>query len=407
MAGTSVGDVTPGHALVGPVAGHAEGPALGPGTSEGGQPAPRRQPRRPRELGTEDVLVALGCGVSSIAGCWLVFARLTEGIGWFGFLVVAYVVFVTLFYVVTRERLGHLVAMDRTVSAAVWSAAIVVLVPLLWLLLYIFVKGIAGLSFGFFIHDMRGVSPAQPATDGGGLAAVVGTLEEVGLALFLSVPLAMGTAVFLNETRSRWRRPVRIFVDAMSGKPSIVAGLFIYATLIFPFAGRSSFFGYNGLMAALALSLTMMPTVARTIEVVLRVVPGGLREAGLALGSSKARMVWSVVLPTARSGIATAVVLGIARTAGETAPLLFTSFGATLLNANPFSGPQESLPLYIYSYIREPNTNTIQRGQTGALVLMGLVLVLFIIARVLGRDRKAARRAGPVRRLAAKLRRAT
>ena len=247
----------------------------------------RPVPRRPRELGAEDAIVAVGCAVSSVSACWLVFARLTEGIGWFGFLVVTYLVFVGLFYVVTRDRLGALVAADRTVSVAIWSAAVVVLVPLLWLVLYIVINGLAGLSLNFFVHDMRGVSPLQPATTGGGLAAIVGTLEEVGLALLLSVPLALSTAVFLNETRSRWRRPVRIFVDAMSGKPSIVAGLFIYALFILPFAGHSTLFGYNGLMAALALSLTMMPTVARTVEVVLRIVPDGLREAGLAVGSSR------------------------------------------------------------------------------------------------------------------------
>lgn len=378
-----------------PQASTPQGPDLSPPARRGGaQGARLRQPRRPSELDREDVAVALGCAASSVAGCWLVFARLTEGIGWFGFLLVAYFVFLALFYFVTRERVGPLVGMDRTVSVAIWSAALIVLVPLLWLTLYIFITGISGLSLGFFTHDMRGVSPTQPATAGGGLAAIIGTLEEVGLALILSVPLAMATAVFLNETRSRWRRPVRIFVDAMSGKPSIVAGLFIYAVLILPFARFTSLFGYNGLMAALALSLTMMPTVARTVEVVLRVVPGGLREAGFALGSSRARTVWSVVLPTARSGISTAVVLGIARVVGETAPLLFTSFGTTLLNANPFSGEQESLPLYIYSYIREPYPTTIQRGQTGALALMVLVLLLFVIARLVGRDRTKARKRG-------------
>jgi phosphate transport system permease protein len=364
----------------------------------GGASIAHRVPRRPRELGAEDVLVALGCAFSSVSACWLIFDRLTEGTGWFGFLLVAYLGFVSLFYVVTTERLGRLVAVDRTITVGVWSAALVVLVPLCGLVLYIIVKGLPGLSLNFFTHDMRGVSPLEPATSGGGLAAIVGTLEEVGLALAFSVPLAMGTAVFLNETRSRWRRPVRIFVDAMSGKPSIVAGLFIYAVFILPFAGHSTVFGFNGLMAALALSLTMMPTVARTVEVVLRVVPGGLREAGLAMGSSHARVVWSVVLPTARSGIATAVVLGIARTAGETAPLLWTSFGTTLFNANPVNGPQDSLPLYIYSFIREPLANPIQRGETAALVLMGLVLLLFVIARFLGRDRTVARRRGLVGR---------
>ena len=374
-------------------------PITGSGAGPGRIAPPDRRPvpRRPSHLEAEDVLLGLASACSSVAACWLVFDRLTEGTGWLGFLVVAYLGFVGLFYVVTAERLGRLVAVDRTVTIAVWTAALIVLVPLCWLVVYIVVKGLPGLSLNFFVHDMRGVSPLQPATDGGGLAAIVGTLEEVGLALLLSVPLAMGTAVFLNETRSRWRRPVRVFVDAMSGKPSIVAGLFIYALLILPFAGHSSIFGYDGLMAALALSLTMMPTVARTVEVVLRVVPSGLREAGLAMGSSRARMVWSVVLPTARSGIATAVVLGIARTAGETAPLIWTSFGTTLLNANPLRGPQESLPLYIYSYIREPLASPVQRGETAALVLMLLVLALFVIARFLGRDRTIARR-HPVRR---------
>jgi phosphate transport system permease protein len=138
---------------------------------------------------------------------------------------------------------------------------------------------------------------------------------------------------------------VRVFVDAMSGLPSVVAGLFIFATLILPWVQTGNqLFGFNGFMASLALALTMLPTIARTVELVLRLVPDGLREASLAMGASRARTTWSVVLPTARTGIATAVVLGIARAVGETAPLLFTAFGYDLMNANPFSKPQESLP---------------------------------------------------------------
>ncbi len=152
----------------------------------------------------------------------------------------------------------------------------------------------------------------MPATAGGGLHAIVGTLEQVGLALLLSMPLGMMAAIFLNETRSRLRRPVRIFVDAMSGMPSIVSGLFIYATFIIPLAKDNALFGFNGFMASLALSMTMMPTICRAVEVVLRLVPAGLREAGLALGASRARVVLSVVLPTASSGVATAAILGIA-----------------------------------------------------------------------------------------------
>ena len=122
-------------------------------------------------------------------------------------------------------------------------------------------------------------------------------------------------------------------------------------------------------MASLALAMIMLPTITRTVEVVLRLVPDGLREASLALGASRARTVWSVVLPTARTGMTTAVVLGIARAVGETAPLLFTAFGYDLMNSNPFAGAQESLPLFVYRNIRKPDASAIARGFAGALVL--------------------------------------
>jgi phosphate transport system permease protein len=139
----------------------------------------------------------------------------------------------------------------------------------------------------------------------------------------------------------------------------------------------------------------MLPTITRTVEVVLRLVPDGLREASLAMGSSRARTTWSVVLPTARTGMTTAVVLGIARAVGETAPLIFTAFGYDLMNSNPFNGAQEALPLFVYRNIRKPDQSAIGRGFAGALVLMLLVMALFVIARYIGRDRskKAGRRA--------------
>jgi phosphate transport system permease protein len=252
---------------------------------------------------------------------------------------------------------------------------------------------------GFFIHDQRGVTPTMPATAGGGLHAIIGTIEQVGLALLISLPLGAMCAIFLNESRSRLRRPVRIFVDAMSGMPSIVSGLFIYATLIIPLAKDNSLFSFNGLMASLALSITMMPTICRAIEVVLRLVPAGLREAGLALGASRARVVLSVVIPTASTGVATAAILGIAREAGETAPLLFTSFGYNLYNANPFKGPQESLPLFTYRFVRSSVPADIARGYAGALVLLMLILSLFILARFIGRDRSAVTKRRPPGRL--------
>jgi phosphate transport system permease protein len=339
-----------------------------------------------------DLFTILASAVSSISLCWLIFSVLTDGIGWFGFWLVAYFVFLAVYFMATYDRLGRLVAVDRTVTVAVTSAMVIVLIPLVWLVTYIVVKGLPALSVGFFTHTQRGITPSEPATAGGGLHAIVGTLEQVGIALVLSLPLGAMAAIFLNETRSRLRRPVRIFVDAMSGMPSIVSGLFIYATFIIPLAKDNTLFGFDGFMASLALSMTMMPTICRAIEVVLRLVPAGLREAGLALGASRVKVVWSVVLPTASSGVATAAILGIAREAGETAPLLFTAFGYNLMNANPFSGPQESLPLFIYRFIRAPSLVEIQRGFAGALVLMLLILGLFAVARVIGRDRTKAKK---------------
>jgi phosphate transport system permease protein len=357
--------------------------------------------RRPRELTRDDYTTAGVAAASAAALAWIAFSRLTDGVGWFAYGLSAYLVFLVLHWLVTRDRLGPLVAKDRIATTVVFSGALLLAAPLVLLVGYVVVRGLPGLRWSFFVNDMGGVTATDPATAGGGAHAIVGTLEQVALALLLSVPLAIACAVFLNETRSRLRRPVRIFVDAMSGLPSVLCGLFIFAVLIIPFADDTSLFGYNGFMASLALSMVMIPTITRTVEVVLRLVPDGLREAGLALGATRARTVWSVVLPTSRSGLTTAVVLGIARAVGETAPLLFTSFGYDLMNANPFEGPQESLPLFVFKNVRKPSEASIDRGFTGALVLMLLVLALFALARFLGRDRSAvarSRRRGGVRR---------
>jgi len=332
-----------------------------------------------------------GCAVSALALCWLVFAKLTEGSGWLGFVLTTYVVFIALLFIVTLDQVGRLAAVDRVMTVVVVSGAFVLLVPLVLLNIYVITKGFKALRLHFFFEDQRGITPTLPSSAGGGSHAIVGTIEQVGLALVWSLPLGLGAAIFLNESRSRWRRPVRIFVDAMSGLPSVLAGLFVFAVLILPYAKQIALFSFNGFMASLALALIMLPTITRTVEVVLRLVPNGLREAGLALGASRARTVWSVVLPTARTGITTAVVLGVARAVGETAPLLFTAFGYDLMNSNPTSGPQESLPLFVFHNIRKPDESAIERGFAGALVLMLFVISLFILARYIGRDRSKAR----------------
>jgi phosphate transport system permease protein len=373
-----------------PAASGYQPPAPPPG---GLGPQPRRvpRPRRPKDFTSTDLMTTVGCLVSAVCLCWLVFTVLTDGIGWFGFGLAVFAAFLVLLWIVTNDRLGSTTATDRCVTAVIVTCAVALLVPLAWILGYVVVKGLAALRPNFFVEDQTGITPLLPSSAGGGSHAIVGTVEQVGLALLWSLPLALLAAVFLNESRSKWRRPVRIFVDAMSGLPSVLAGLFIYATLILPYAKKFSLFSFNGFMASLALALIMVPTITRTVEVVLRLVPNGLREASLALGSSKARTTWSVVLPTARTGITTGVILGIARAVGETAPLLFTAFGYDLMNSNPFKGSQESLPLFVYRNIRKPDVSAIDRGFAGALVLMLIVVALFAIARFIGRDRSKGR----------------
>ncbi len=356
------------------------------------RPGPVRRARRPREFTNLDVVVLVGSVISAVCFNWLIFYRLTAGASLFGFLLCSYFTFLAIFGAVTADRVGRLVATDRVMTVVVVSAAAIVFIPLVLLIGYILVQGLKALRPNFFVNDQQGITPVLPSTAGGASHAIVGSIEQVGLALLWSLPLALAAAVFLNESRSKWRRPVRIFVDAMSGLPSIVAGLFIFATLILPFAKSGNpLFGYNGFMASLALAITMLPTITRTVDVVLRLVPDGLREASLALGASRARTVFSVVFPTARTGMTTAVVLGIARAVGETAPLLFTAFGYDLMNSNPFAGSQESLPLFVYRNIRKPDISAIERGFAGALVLLLLVVALFALARFIGRDRSKRR----------------
>jgi phosphate transport system permease protein len=366
-------------------------PAAGPPA----RPAPRpRVRRRIDDRSTSDRLLLAASAVNAALVTWLVYARLTDGTGWLGYLLTAYALFLILQYVATREQDGAQVAADRTGEIIVTTGLVLLVVPFVLLIAFVVASGFRSLRLGFFIHAQAGISAEMPATAGGGSHAIVGTLQQVGLALLLTLPLSLLTAAFLNETRSRWRRPVRILVDAMSGLPSILAGLFIYAIFVIPFADTTTLFNFNGFMACLALSVTMLPTITRTVEVVLRLVPDGLRESALALGSSRARMVWSIVLPSARTGVTTSVVLGIARAVGKTAPLLFTAFGLDYMNANPFSGPQEALPIFIFRNIQKPSQAAIDRALTAALVLMLLVVLLFAIARFIGRPRtvKTARR---------------
>jgi phosphate transport system permease protein len=337
---------------------------------------------RPRTFHRADALLLMGVAVSSLALVWTIYYRLSPFTGAPGFILLWFAAFVTLYWLSVRELEGPLEAKNRAVTAVIAGIAVAIIFPLAIILAYTTWRGVKALHVGFFFQDLSSVSPQEPATAGGALHAIVGTLEEVGLAAVISVPLGVMTAVFLNEVGGSLRRPVRMFVDAMSGVPSIVAGLFVYVVFI---AGLG--IQFSGFMAALALSILMLPTVTRTTEVVLRLVPNGLREASLALGAPEWRTVLNVVLPTARTGIVTAVILGVARVIGETAPLIMTSFGSSVMNSNPFHAPQSSLPLFVWGLITQPVGAAVDRAWTGAFALILLVLVVFVLARVIGRNR--------------------
>jgi phosphate transport system permease protein len=334
---------------------------------------------RPRGFGMADVADLAGAAVGSFCLTWLVYERLTPLSGGLGFGVVWYVLFVATVWFIARERLGPLHARDRTAGVIVATVGVGMLIPLALIVGYTIGRGYHALRPQFFSQDQSHVGPLSKATEGGGSAAIVGSLEMVGIATLLSIPLGIATAVFLSEIQGRMARPVRMIVDAMSAIPSIVAGLFIYAAFVIALHQQQT-----GLAAALSLTVLMLPTVTRTAEVVLRLVPGGLREASLALGGGEWATVRRIILPTARTGLLTAVILGIARVIGETAPLILTSLGNNSFNGNPLRGKQDALPLMIYRLIHFPQSTQIQRAWTGALVLLGLVLVLFIIARIIG-----------------------
>jgi phosphate transport system permease protein len=340
-------------------------------------PGPQRR-IRPGAFGRHDAGVLGLCALSAFALTWLGFARISPVQSGAEFCIIWYLLFLATYWFVVHELEGPVMAGDRAMGVVVASAALAMIVPLGLILLYVLRKGLQGLTLHFFTRTQEFTGPLSSATSGGAAHAIVGTVEQVALAVLLSVPLGIMCAIFLNEIGGPLQRPVRVFVDAMSGVPTIVAGIFVYSVWVFEF-------GFSGFAAALAISVSMLPIVTRTSEEVLRLVPEGLREASLALGTSEWRTVWGVVLPTARSGLVTAVILAVARAIGETAPLIATAFGASVMNANPFQGPQAALPLFIFKQLTESAQPNVQvRAWTGCLVLMLLVLVLFTIARIVG-----------------------
>lgn len=279
-------------------------------------------------------------------------------------------------------RRGKEAAKDAIMAGTAYTGIFALLLPVISILWTVISRGTAAIYSGFFTTDMAQDPFSAPLDIGGIKHALIGTLWLIVIALIISVPLGILTALYLTEIKGPGLKLIRFLVQAMSGIPSIVAGLFIYSALI---SGSGK--GFSGFMGALALSILMIPTVARTAEEVLKLVPADLREAGLALGATQWKTVGIVVIPAAKSGLVTAVILGVARIAGETAPLLFTTGGADDTNLNPMDGNMGTIPFYIWKALIDGSPEAASRAWAGLLILMIAVLALFSLARYLSRQK--------------------
>ncbi len=258
------------------------------------------------------------------------------------------------------------------------------LIPLYSVISYTVGQGIKRFNWSFLTTTMNGIGPFD--SDGGASHAIIGTLEQVGIASLIAIPLGILCAIYLVEYgRGRLRTAIRFFVDVMTGIPSIVAGLFVYSFWVIALDQ-----GFSGFAAAMSLAILMLPTIIRSSEELLVLVPDSLREAGLGLGLPRWRVVVSLVLPTAASGIVTGVMLGISRVIGETAPLLLTALGLDSMNKNPFDGQQSGLGLYVFGQAQRAGTKGpaayfAERAWAAALTLILIVMILSLIARLIAR----------------------
>jgi phosphate transport system permease protein len=362
-----------------------------PTTARPAQPRSTHVPVRPtgptpqtrRRIGgarTTDVLAMVGALAAAASTTGILWLQLGLFSGVLGYVVATWGLFIAYFAVLISFDESRPTMRDRVAAVVVHSLAVVLVGALVFVIVYTFARGATAMAhLNFYTQDFRTESPLDPLTTGGIRHAVIGTLIEVGIALAFSVPLGLLGAVFVHEIPGRFSRFVRTIVDAATALPDVVAGLFIYASLIVLLGMDRS-----GFAAATALAVTALPIIIRSGDVVLRLVPGSLKEASYALGSGHWSTVRHVLLPTARSGLVTAVILGTARAIGETAPVLLTAGATGFTNVDPFHGPMMSLPLLAYLEIQSPFPNEVARGFGAAAVLLILVLGLFILARVLG-----------------------
>ena len=335
------------------------------------------KPGKPWRATPAQRLITLGIFVASVIISQILIA-ITPFSGNLAYIAVFFISYITIDYTNSRTKLGKTAGSDSVFRGFVTMGIIIAIIPIVSILYSVIIRGYKGLHWSLFTTDMHSTPPTGPIGQGGLLHAIVGTFLLVLVALIISVPIGILTAIYMTEIKGRFARPIKFLVQAMSGVPSIVAGLFILAAVVYPLTKT-----FNSFEGSLALAILMIPTIARTSEEVLLLVPQDLRESGVALGGTQWRTVAQIVLPAARSGLVTAMILGIARIAGETAPIVLLTGGGDTKNWNIFAHPMGSLPFYIWKGFAAGTPESITRAWSGIFVLLALVLTLFVVARVL------------------------
>ena len=343
------------------------------------------KPRKPWAATPVDRTKTAGIVLAAIAIAFVIVA-VTPLSGKLAYAVIFGLSYLVIDFVASYIKAGRPAAVDSLFRGLVTSAIAIAVTPIISILFTVWIRGHKGLHWTLFTKDMHNNAFTDPVSQGGLLHAIIGTFLLVVVAMLISVPIGILTALYLTEIRGKFTRPIEFLVQAMSGVPSIVAGLFIYAAILVPLTKA-----VNGFEGSLALAILMIPTVARTSQEVLKLIPSDLREAGVALGGTQWRSVALVVVPAARSGLITAMILGVARVAGETAPILLLTGGSGTKNYNVFSGSMGSLPNYIWQAFGAGTPESISRAWAGILVLLVIVVILFTAARVLG-NRKVGKK---------------
>jgi phosphate transport system permease protein len=269
---------------------------------------------------------------------------------------------------------------DRTMRGIALAASIVCVLPLAAILFFVTANGIMAVNVDLLTKPAKALG-----TGGGAVAAILGTFQMVPLATLISVPVGVLAGVYVREFSGRRSASViRFAADVLVGVPSILIGIFVFTFLVLPFKQ------YNAFAGSVALAILMVPVIMRTTEEILKLVPGTLREASLALGVPMWRTVLSVVLRTGLGGILTGIMLAVARAAGETAPLLFTALGSRIVNTGDFGRPMDALPLFIYTNARQPFPVLNQQAWGAAFLLLVFVLTVNIAVRARSLIRRSA-----------------